>query len=94
MSWKVLTSGPRPKIRLAKLEDGDREMSALKGTRQVYFPEYKGYVECPIYDRYRMKPGTELTGPAVVEERESTLVVGPGGRLRVDGHLNAIVEFS
>jgi len=40
-----------------------------------------------------MGPGTNLTGPAVVEERESTLVVGPGGKLRIDDYLNAIVEF-
>ncbi|MBP1732386.1 MAG: methylhydantoinase [Deltaproteobacteria bacterium] len=94
VSWKVLTSGPGPKIELRKVESGDHGKSALKGKRQVYFPEYKGFVDCPIYDRYRMGPGMELDGPAVVEERESTLVVGPGGRLRIDGHLNAVVEFS
>ena len=42
----------------------------------MYFDD--AYVETPIYDRYRMGPGTQIDGPAIVEERESTTVVGPG----------------
>jgi len=34
-----------------------------------------------------------LTGPAVIEERESTVVVGPEGKLKIDDYLNAIIEF-
>jgi N-methylhydantoinase A len=93
VSWRVAVSGPRPKIQLKKLEDSLQGGLALKKKRPVYFPEYRGFKECPVYDRYRMGPGTTLTGPAVVEERESTLVVGPGGKLRIDDYLNAIVEF-
>jgi N-methylhydantoinase A len=93
VSWRVAVSGPRPKIQLKKLEDSLQGGLALKKKRSVYFPEYRGFKECPVYDRYRMGLGTNLTGPAVVEERESTLVVGPGGKLRIDDYLNAIVEF-
>lgn len=93
VSWRVAVSGPRPKVQLKKLEGSLQGGSALKKKRPVYFPEYKGFKECPVYDRYRMGPGTTLTGPAVVEERESTLVVGPGGKLRIDDYLNAIAEF-
>jgi N-methylhydantoinase A/oxoprolinase/acetone carboxylase beta subunit len=31
-----------------------------------------------VYDRYALRPGARLAGPAIVEERESTLVVAPG----------------
>lgn len=91
VSWRVLASGPRPTIQLeqSKREGG----SAFKGKRPVYFPEYQGFTECPVYDRYLMGPGTTLTGPAILEERESTLVVGPGGKLAIDEYLNAIVGF-
>ena len=34
-----------------------------------------------------------FSGPAIVEERESTLVVSARGRARVDDSLNVIVEF-
>ena len=94
VNWKVIASGPRPTIQLQKLKSSYEKESASKGKRPVYFPEYKGFVDCPVYDRYRMGPGTTLYGPAIVEEKESTLVVGPGGKLEIDDYLNAIVEFS
>ena len=93
VSWRVAVSGPRPGVELKKLEESLQLGPALKKKRPVYFPEFKGFAECPVYDRYRMRPGTTLTGPAIVEERESTLVVGPGGALRIDDYLNAIVQF-
>ena len=93
VSWRVAVSGPRPQVELKKLEESLQSGPALKKKRPVYFPEYKGFTECNVYDRYRMGPGTTLTGPAVIEERESTLVVGPGGKLRIDEYLNAIIEF-
>jgi N-methylhydantoinase A len=48
-----------------------------KGTRPVYFPEFRGFQATPVYDRYALGPGQTFTGPAIVEERESTLVIGP-----------------
>ncbi len=64
----------------------------LKGTRPVWFPETRSFVPTPVFDRYRLPAGVEWTGPAVIEERESTLVIGPlarffvelGGNLRID----------
>ena len=50
-------------------------------------------VETPVYDRYALDPASAFNGPAIVEERESTLVIGARGRARVDDHLNVIVEF-
>ncbi|WP_176247392.1 hypothetical protein [Mesorhizobium australicum] len=33
-------------------------------------------VEVPVYDRARLMPGTRLAGPLIVEQQDSTLVVG------------------
>ncbi|MEE9148209.1 MAG: hypothetical protein V3U27_12510 [Candidatus Tectomicrobia bacterium] len=46
-----------------------------------------------MYDRYSLEPGATFSGPAIVEERESTLIVSPRGRAKVDEYLNVIVEF-
>src|SRR5215813_9866936 len=48
---------------------------AVKGVRSAWFPD-RGFVETTVYDRHRLAIGDELTGPAVVEEEGSTLVVG------------------
>jgi N-methylhydantoinase A len=50
-------------------------------------------VDTAVYDRYGLGPGATFEGPAIVEERESTLVVGPGGRCHVDERRTLIVEL-
>ena len=48
-----------------------------------------GYVETPVYRRESLGAGLTLTGPAIVEEPDSTTVVHPGDTLivRPDGLL-------
>jgi N-methylhydantoinase A len=67
--------------------------SASKRPRPVYFPERGGFVECSVYDRYRLGPGLTVTGPAVIEERETTVILLPGDEAAVDPHGNLIVEI-
>ena len=66
---------------------------ALKGARRAYMPERGGMTEVPVYDRYRLGPGSAFVGPAIVEERESTTVIGAGARASIDGLGNLTVEI-
>ena len=92
MSWRFAASGETPKIELkfSTLDNGGGE--SIKGTRQAHFPGH-GYVPCTVYDRYSLQPEDTFDGPAIVEERESTVVVGPGSRVSIDQHLNLIVDI-
>jgi N-methylhydantoinase A len=38
--------------------------------------------------------GNVVAGPAIVEERESTLIVPPGARCDVDAHRNLVVTLA
>lgn len=67
---------------------------AAKPPRQVYFPSAGGYVECPVYDRYALRAGDEITGPALVEERESTCLLDVGDIARLDARGNLIVDIA
>ena len=67
--------------------------AARKGERPVYFPDAAGFVPASVYDRYRLGIGDTLTGPAVVEEEGSTLVVGPGATARVAASGNIIMTL-
>jgi N-methylhydantoinase A len=58
----------------------------------AYFAEANGFVDTPVYDRYALAPETVFDGPAIVEERESTAVLGPGARCRVDDSQALVVE--
>jgi N-methylhydantoinase A len=88
VTWKLSAIGGAPRIALAKAArsgDGSR-----KGVRQAYFPEARGYADTPVYDRYALTPGMSLTGPAIVEERESTTVLPPGVTATVDEYANLL----
>ena len=92
VTWKVEALGPE-----ASLSDGFRlegaadSGDALKGSRQAYFGD--AYHDCPVYERGLLAPGTEVSGPALIEERESTCVIGPGDVVRVDARRNLIAEL-
>ena len=62
---------------------------AFKEKRPVYFEETGSYMETAVYDRYRIQVGEVIEGPAVFEENESTLIIGPGAvcQAQPDGSL-------
>ena len=93
INWRVIASGPRPEMSLKLPRKSSAGAQARKGSRRAYMPETGGWVEAAVYDRYALSPGATLDGPAIVEERESTLIIGARGRARVDERLNVVVEF-
>ena len=94
VNWKVDASGPEPGMqRDYRLKRGSPSADARKSPRRAYFPEVGGAIDCPVWDRYALKPGDRITGPALVEERESTTVICPGDTMSVDGQLNLILEL-
>ena len=52
------------------------------------------FVDCPVYDRYRLGAGTRIMGPAIIEEVESTVVVGVGARVKADEHNNLLMTLA
>ncbi len=93
LNWRVTVAGPAPSVAMRPTAGAAGDAGpARKGTRRAWFAEADGYVDTPVYDRYALAPGAELTGPAIVEERESTAVIGPGGRCRIDDGLALVVH--
>jgi N-methylhydantoinase A len=70
-----------------------RKESALIERRKVWFPE-TGFVNTPVYDRAKLAAGLTFTGPAIVEQMDTTTVVPPRAKLRADklGYLHVTVE--
>jgi N-methylhydantoinase A len=56
--------------------------AAPSATRRVWFE--RGWAETPIYRREQLPVGAEFTGPAIVEQLDTTTVIDPGDRVRVD----------
>ena len=96
LSWRVTSRGPRPDLPDMGGGSSADPAAARKGERPAYFasPDHPAgrFVPTPVYDRYRLGPGADIRGPAIIEERESTAVIGPGGRVRVNERLDLVVE--
>jgi N-methylhydantoinase A len=97
LSWRVALSAPGRDIRMEGASRGAAESHAdprraARGTREVLF-EGAGWLPCTVYDRYALAPGAAFAGPALVEERESTCVVGPGATVSVDAFRNLVIDL-
>jgi len=90
VGWRVIASGPVPKLDLAQAGAGGG--AARTGPRRAWFGE--GFVEAAVFDRGALRPGDHIPGPALVEERESTLVLPPGTAAICDEALNLVVRVS
>ena len=94
LNWRVTVSGPPPHLAFGGAgATGRSAVDAVKTTRRAWFAEAPGWMETPVYDRYALGPGASFDGPAIVEERESTAVIGPGARCRVDEGLTIVVTM-
>ncbi len=93
MTCRVRAAGPRPQVALPQAPAGSGR-AVPKGRRPVYIPERGGFTEVPIFDRAELPVGSEIEGPAVVEEIDSTAYVGPDSRAVVDAHRNLVVTFT
>ena len=94
VNWKVEARGPRPKLGADYGLGFHAPGEAVLGTHPVYSPERQVFEDCPVIDRYTLAPGAVMAGPALLQERESTCVIGPGESIRVDAALNLIAELN
>jgi N-methylhydantoinase A len=95
LTWRLACSAPGATIDLA----GAVPTTAAPATptprarRRVLF-EAADWQDCPVHDRYALPVGARLAGPVLIEERESTCVVGPGSRVEVDRFLNLVIDIA
>lgn len=63
---------------------GGRMAEALTTRRPMIFSADGSSIDTPVYDGGKLGEGDEITGPAVIEEVTTTIVVDPGWRIRLD----------
>ena len=51
--------------------------------RSAYFEEFREYRSTPVYDGTTLRVGDEVSGPAIVEEPTTTIVVFPGASMQL-----------
>jgi N-methylhydantoinase A len=77
---------------LKKFPDtGSDAGKAFQGTRPVYWDDC--FIDTPVFDARRLGTGNQIAGPAVIEAPNTTILIHPGQRGRVDEYLNIGLEF-
>ncbi len=91
MNLNTSVTGRRAELDLSRLIDpaGRKPRAEPQGTRPVWFG---GWVDTPVYWRDHLPLDPAITGPAIIEQMDTTLVVDPGCRITGDSDGNLIVE--
>ncbi len=85
INFKVRVSLPERLLQLPRVEKGGSLLSeAAKGRRRAYSPIARDFIPYTVYDRYKLSPAATFRGPAIIEEKESTVIVGEDARVSTD----------
>jgi N-methylhydantoinase A len=97
LAWRLAAIAPavhRPRTTRAGAGGGKAPAIKAGRRRPMLFTESAGLRMCDVFSRADIPPGTRLRGPAVIEEAESTAVIGPGGSAHVDRDANLIIDVA
>jgi N-methylhydantoinase A len=95
VTWRTVVRGPVPSM-TARPATGSVTGTTRTRSRMVRFPELADRVETPVYARASLRAGTAVEGPALIEEAESTIVIGPSATVRVEdaGTLRIVLHLT
>jgi N-methylhydantoinase A len=80
VSWRLTAQGPEDRIASAKTPEGPPS----EPKREIEIPLWSASRPARIYDRASLTRGQAVLGPALIEERETTVVLPPNWRAVVD----------
>lgn len=78
VNWRVLISGPRPRVKFEPPQATGKRDEAPAARRPVRFAPDQAPRDTPVYRREQLGMTWSGTGPLIIEEAASTTVVAPG----------------
>ncbi len=93
ITTRVVVRGPAPSVPQNQIATHS-DPNYLKGSRPVWFSESGEYLDTPVFDRYKLGEGFEQEGPALIEERECTVAIGPSGTFRIVASGHVVIEIA
>ena len=85
VTFKVRASLPERPFRIPALQTTTAAIEdCVKGQRQAFSLTQKEYIAFTVFDRFKLFAGAVLIGPAIIEEKESTIIVGEDATASVD----------
>ena len=95
VSWRVRALSAPAVSRRAfnSAANTDVGHDALVEERPAFFAELRRFTPVKVFDRQLLRPGDQLEGPAIVQEQESAIVIGPAGHIVMDEHHNLVMRL-
>ncbi len=93
ITWRLTALGQGTSFDLA-CAHAPQSADNVPGKRAVYLPEVGDFVDVLVYNRDALRPGMRVDGPVVIEERESTVIVGQRGHGMVDDYGNLRITLT
>lgn len=82
----------RAELKLGVIPQGtESAAAALKRKRPCFFKGYGGYMDTPVYDGDKLQAGNIIQGPALIEEKTTTVVIPQIFTCKVDTYRNYIL---
>jgi N-methylhydantoinase A len=93
VSLRLVSLGLVPQARLSPAAASGRKVEAARtGERKIFFGQEHGLLDCQIYSRDLLEPGHAVSGPAVIEQMDTTTVIHPEQEAKVDSYRNMMVK--
>ena len=87
VTFKTRASLPEKPFQIPLLDTGATDIKdCVKGVRQAFSVIKKEFIPFTVYRRQSLFPGARIPGPAIIEERESTIVIGEDANAEVDAY--------
>lgn len=85
VSFRVRASLPQHPFEIPRIDRSEGTLEdCVKGNRQAFSLIRKQFISFTVFDRFKLFPGARIKGPAIIEERESTIVVGEDANAQID----------
>ncbi len=92
MNYRIAVIGTRPDLdmRVFAPLDGKPQHECQSGVRTIYADGR--FTEAKIYQRLELAIGEKITGPALLEQPDSTIFIDPGLVGQIDEYGNVIIN--
>ena len=93
LTFRLKVTVPKRPVQMAvNAQTASSVETARRGSRSCLFDGRSERLETPVYDWDRMEPGHKLVGPALIDDKTTTVLVVPGFTCEVDAYRNLVLK--
>src|SRR4029450_8351423 len=90
---RTSTTSTKPALRPAPEHGPTPPPKARAAPRAVYWAEVGDFDTTPVYWGEQLLPGNLISGPAIIQVPDTTIVVHPGQTARLDPYGNVLIDL-